>query len=513
MKIVLKGNSGRIVLRQVGQRGPQGEPGEGVPTGGTTGEVLTKLSNADFDTEWAPVPSAPVDSVNGQTGVVVLDAADVGADTAGSAAQALIDANDYTDTAVAGVDTGVMTVVAGDNVTVDDTDPANPIVSAADAPAPPVTSVNGQTGAVVLNAGDVGADVAGSAAQALVDANNYTDNEIAGVDTGVMNIVAGDNVTVDSTDPANPVVSADDAPATTWGSITGTLSDQTDLQNALDAKYDSSNPDGYINGVDWGDITGTLSDQTDLQAALDDKADSSDLGDYLPLAGGTLSRSLAGSSGVESILEVNPTINQSGSAGYNALVVNATETSTGSGGKYLLRAQVAGSDRLTVFNDGRLRVTAENAGSSFVFEASGYATVGSADLTTFLTRNTAPADTDNLVRYRAALQTASGTTNAYELSGGFTNITAGNQHTLLELKAVNSGSFTNVLSFNGVLGTLYGNLSMNSNQITSLDDATAADHAVNLSQLDGRLSEAQRTAIDALDGSSTVTDIVNALQA
>ena len=31
----------------------------------------------------------------------------------------------------------------------------------------------------------------------------------------------------------------------TWGSITGTLSNQTDLQNALNLKYDASNPAGY----------------------------------------------------------------------------------------------------------------------------------------------------------------------------------------------------------------------------------------------------------------------------
>jgi hypothetical protein len=39
-----------------------------------------------------------------------------------------------------------------------------------------------------------------------------------------------------------------------WGSITGTLSDQTDLQGALDDKYDASNPDGYLNattGLDY----------------------------------------------------------------------------------------------------------------------------------------------------------------------------------------------------------------------------------------------------------------------
>jgi len=35
----------------------------------------------------------------------------------------------------------------------------------------------------------------------------------------------------------------------TWGSITGTLSNQTDLQSALDLKYDASNPSGFINAI------------------------------------------------------------------------------------------------------------------------------------------------------------------------------------------------------------------------------------------------------------------------
>lgn len=100
-----------------------------------------------------------------------------------------------------------------------------------------------------------------------------------------------------------------------WGGITGTLSDQTDLQTELDAKQNSNvnlddiaaltdpgadrllfwddsaseythltlgtnlsitgttiNAAGGGGGsVDWGDITGTLADQTDLQAALDAK--------------------------------------------------------------------------------------------------------------------------------------------------------------------------------------------------------------------------------------------------
>ena len=73
-----------------------------------------------------------------------------------------------------------------------------------------------------------------------------------------------------------------------WGNITGTLSNQTDLQSALDAKQEtlvSGTNIKTINGlsvlgsgdlaiaIEWGDITGTLSNQTDLQSELDDKQD------------------------------------------------------------------------------------------------------------------------------------------------------------------------------------------------------------------------------------------------
>ena len=35
-----------------GDKGDPGDPGEGVPTGGTTGQVLAKASDDNFDTEW-----------------------------------------------------------------------------------------------------------------------------------------------------------------------------------------------------------------------------------------------------------------------------------------------------------------------------------------------------------------------------------------------------------------------------------------------------------------------------
>lgn len=70
-----------------GTPGADGPPGEGVPTGGTTGQALVKASNTDFDTEWAD-ETGGVTSVNTHTGAVVLGAADVGADASGAAAAA-----------------------------------------------------------------------------------------------------------------------------------------------------------------------------------------------------------------------------------------------------------------------------------------------------------------------------------------------------------------------------------------------------------------------------------------
>lgn len=94
-----------------------------------------------------------------------------------------------------------------------------------------------------------------------------------------------------------------------WGAITGTLSNQTDLQTALNGKANTShthaaadvttgvfatarlgtgtaNSSTYLRGdgqwasipapsVAWGAITGSISSQTDLQTALNGKADTS----------------------------------------------------------------------------------------------------------------------------------------------------------------------------------------------------------------------------------------------
>lgn len=176
-----------------------------------------------------------------------------------------------------------------------------------------------------------------------------------------------------------------------WGGITGTLSAQTDLQSALDAKYDASNPDSFISGIDsgmvttalgytpastdvftdtddglapasgggttnflradgawaappggasidWGDIGGTLSDQTDLQSALDAKAD---------LSGATFSGSISatnlsgtntgdqttisGNAGSATILATGRTIAITGDLAYTSPSFNGSGNVTAAG--------------------------------------------------------------------------------------------------------------------------------------------------------------------------------------
>ena len=64
------------------------------------------------------------------------------------------------------------------------------------------------------------------------------------------------------------------------------------------------------------------------------------------------------SSGLYSGLGIAPTINQSSTAGYTALLVNPTETTTGSGSKLLADFQVGGATKAAISNTGYLGIGA-----------------------------------------------------------------------------------------------------------------------------------------------------------
>ena len=108
--------------------------------------VATSGDYADLTNKPTIPPPAPVDSVNGETGAVVLSAADVGAQPAGSYATGAQGA--LADTAVQ----------PGDLATVATTGSYGDLSNQPTIPPPaPVDSVNSKTGAVVLSASDVGA--------------------------------------------------------------------------------------------------------------------------------------------------------------------------------------------------------------------------------------------------------------------------------------------------------------------------------------------------------------------
>lgn len=72
-----------------GATGPRGPAGEGVPPGGTAGQVLAKKTNADYDTRWIDPPeggggTAGVESFNGRSGAVEPASGDYTAEMVGA---------------------------------------------------------------------------------------------------------------------------------------------------------------------------------------------------------------------------------------------------------------------------------------------------------------------------------------------------------------------------------------------------------------------------------------------
>jgi hypothetical protein len=65
---------------------------------------------------------------------------------------------------------------------------------------------------------------------------------------------------------------------------------------------------------------------------------------------------VTGTSGTQTVLTISQSINQSSTAGYTTLVVNANETGTGSGNKLLQSWQFNGTDRTVINNSGSLGI-------------------------------------------------------------------------------------------------------------------------------------------------------------
>jgi hypothetical protein len=109
--------------------------GDKADTALQSGDNVSTLTNDAGYLTTAPV--APVDSVNTQTGAVVLDADDISDATTTNkfATQAQLD----------NADNALQSVVGGTNVTIDNTDQKNPIINAAGGGGPSGTILSGTT--------------------------------------------------------------------------------------------------------------------------------------------------------------------------------------------------------------------------------------------------------------------------------------------------------------------------------------------------------------------------------
>lgn len=134
---------------------------EGIPAGGTTGQILAKASGTSYDTQWIPAPTGG--SGGGTWGSITgtLSAqTDLNSALGGKAATSHTHiAANVTDFSEAVDDRVAALLVAGANVTLTYNDASNTLTIAASGGGGggAVDSVNGETGVVVLTAADVGA--------------------------------------------------------------------------------------------------------------------------------------------------------------------------------------------------------------------------------------------------------------------------------------------------------------------------------------------------------------------
>jgi len=52
-KVVVTKVTGSSLVLNIGMRGADGADGQGVPVGGTAGQVLEKIDGTDYNTQWA----------------------------------------------------------------------------------------------------------------------------------------------------------------------------------------------------------------------------------------------------------------------------------------------------------------------------------------------------------------------------------------------------------------------------------------------------------------------------
>ena len=236
-----------------GSVGVPGPVGPGVPAGGLEGQIIVKASETDYDTVWADnsaetltatvrnetgatLTKGTVVYINGAAGnKATVTKASAASESGSSKTFAILKddiPNNQNGTAVTvgllkGVDTSAFS--PGANLWLSTT--AGQITQTM--PTSPNHAVFlGNAVRIHANQGEIEVRI-----QNGLELGELHDVLIHDVANGqVLKYDSAQGLWVNGTDSAGVA----------WGSITGTLSNQTDLQSALDGKYSTSNPAGYI---------------------------------------------------------------------------------------------------------------------------------------------------------------------------------------------------------------------------------------------------------------------------
>ncbi len=284
----------------IGPAGINGIDGQGVPAGGSTGQILSKIDGSNYNTQWIDAPttgtgdmlrsvydtnnSGVVDNSELVNGLTVLTAVPSGAlftDTTYTDAEIKTklennaDTNTVTDSQLIDINSisgKLDSVVAGLGVTVDNTDPNNPIIAANVSGL--VHSVNSLTGDVLLTTDEINEATnlyftetrvtntpAVLANTAKVGITTAQAADIVTNNAKINSVVAGSNVSIDITDPKNPIINLNSSGS---GDMLKSVYDTNDngiVDNS--AQLNSQLPSFYLDRTNhtgtqlWTTITGT----------------------------------------------------------------------------------------------------------------------------------------------------------------------------------------------------------------------------------------------------------------
>lgn len=267
--------------------GAQGAPGQGVPAGGSTGQFLTKVDGTDYNTQWT-TSSATVTDLN-----------DIGnVDVAGVGNGEVLKFNSTSGNWEAAVDdTGASATWGNITGTLSNQTDLQTALDGKAATTHNHSGVYEPADATILKDADIGVNVAAQSHNHVKanitdfnDADYATAAQGTSADTafgwgdhsteGYLTTVALNNISdVTITTPTNGQVlkyngsiwvnGTDEGDAAVWGNITGTLSNQTDLQSALDAKAASSHTHVEADITDLGSYVENVVEDTTPQLGGD----------------------------------------------------------------------------------------------------------------------------------------------------------------------------------------------------------------------------------------------------